>query len=167
MGEENIKISIKEFDHVQQFRSYKNAALEKNLQQIQENLNKFELIKNEITTNISNIQENLKNTPVIKPEYEDKPTQRYDIYADVYVSNALCDFLDLPRKKLYLKNDIIIDVYNYIKNEKLVHFGGYFLVDLKLQKIFTQNGDYYAKRDKFLKITNIYNMLSKHFTKKN
>jgi len=58
-------------------------------------------------------------------------------------------------------------VFNYIKNNKLIHFGGYFLVDLELQKIFTQNGDYYAKRDKFLKINNIYNMLSKHFTKKN
>ena len=58
-------------------------------------------------------------------------------------------------------------VFNYIKNHKLIHFGGYFLVDLELKKIFTQNGDYYAKRDKFLKINNIYNMLSKHFTKKN
>ena len=41
---------------------------------------------------------------------------------------------------------------NYIKKEKLIYFAGYFVINIDLQKIFPQNGDYYGKRDKFFKL---------------
>tara|TARA_B110001452_G_C15238353_1_gene428767 strand:- start:1836 stop:2378 length:543 start_codon:yes stop_codon:yes gene_type:complete len=175
MERQNVKISINELSSIDKFKKYKNEALEKNIIKFEKNLEEFKNINNHINNDLLKIQHVLHNinnvdasldASVNTPVKDDPPTKRYDIYADVYVSDILCEFLNIPSGALYIKNDIIIAVYEYIKTARLIHFGGFFLVDLKLQNIFPQNGDYYAKRDKFLKITNIYSMLARHFTKK-
>jgi len=76
----------------------------------------------------------------------------------------LSDFLNLSKGELHIKSEIVFKVFKYIKQNKLSYFGGYFVVDMKLRKIFPQNGDYYAKNDKFFKLSNIYKLLSIHFT---
>ena len=175
MERQNIKISIDEISSSDKFKKYKSLALEKNLINLEKNLKEFNNVNKNINKDLTNIQNNLLNLThdnsykIVETVAIDEPhpTKRYDIYADVCVSNVLCDFLNIPSGVPHIKNNIVISVYDYIKKQKLIHFGGYFLVDLKLQKIFPQNGDYCAKRDKFLKITNIYSMLSRHFTKKN
>jgi len=171
MERQNVKISVNELSSIDKFKKYKNEALEKNIIKFEKNLEEFKNINSHINNDLLKIRNTLydiKHThiSVDSPVICDHPTKRYDIYADVYVSNTLCEFLNIPNNTPHIKNDIIIAVYKYIKTARLIHFGGFFLVDLKLQNIFPQNGDYYAKRDKFLKITNIYSMLARHFTKK-
>ena len=170
MNTHNIKISINE-----------NINIEEQKLDIQEKINNFEknieeltTLKEKITYDLTEIKNEFKrisnisnyklvnNNNSIKNEH----VIRHDIYADVYVSDQLSELLKLRKKQLYRKSDIILNMVNYIKKEKLIYFAGYFVVNIDLQKIFPQNGDYYGKRDKFFKLTNIYKLLDPHFTSK-
>lgn len=170
MNTHNIKISINE-----------NQNIEEQKLDIQEKINKFEKNMEELTTlkekitydltEIKNEFERISNIPNYKlvnnnNSIKNEHVIRHDIYADVYVSGQLSDLLKLQKKQLYRKSDIILNMINYIKKEKLIYFAGYFVVNIDLQKIFPQNGDYYGKRDKFFKLTNIYKLLDPHFTSK-
>ena len=167
---ENIKISINE-----------NQNIENQKVDIQEKINNFEKNIEELTTlkekftydltEIKNEFERISNIPNYKlvnnnNSIKNEHVIRHDIYADVYVSDQLSELLKLQKKQLYRKSDIILNMINYIKKEKLIYFAGYFVVNIDLQKIFPQNGDYYGKRDKFFKLTNIYKLLDPHFTSK-
>ena len=170
MNTHNIKISINE-----------NQNIEKQKVDIQEKINNFEknieeltTLKEKITYNLTEIKnefERISNIPNYKlvnnnNSIKNEHVIRHDIYADVYVSDQLSELLKLQKKQLYRKSDIILNMVNYIKKEKLIYFAGYFVVNIDLQKIFPQNGDYYGKRDKFFKLTNIYKLLDPHFTSK-
>ena len=170
MNTHNIKISINE-----------NQNIENQKVDIQEKINNFEKNIEELTTlkekftydltEIKNEFERISNIPNYKlvnnnNSIKNEHVIRHDIYADVYVSGQLSDLLKLQKKQLYRKSDIILNMINYIKKEKLIYFAGYFVVNIDLQKIFPQNGDYYGKRDKFFKLTNIYKLLDPHFTSK-
>ena len=178
MEGENIKISINEVP-TNTIRAIKKNSLEKKINNFQINMVKLNKIKKNIDFDLNelkkefdnlNIQGNIKdhtNQPSVSQVVESHvPTTRYDIYADVYISNDLSDFLNLPKGELHRKSEIVFKVFKYIKQNKLSYFGGYFVVDMKLRKIFPQNGDYYAKNDKFFKLSNIYKLLSIHLTRR-
>jgi hypothetical protein len=165
MEGENVKISINEVV---------TNSLEKKINNFQINMGKLNEIKKKIDYDLNelkkefnnlNTQDHTKPLSVSQITESHIPTTRYDIYADVYISNDLCNFLNLPKAGLHRKSEIVFKVFKYIKQNKLSYFGGYFVVDMELRKIFPQNGDYYAKNDKFFKLSNIYKLLSIHLTR--
>ena len=167
MEGENIKFHINEF--LENNKQSQNS-LENKINNFQANIEKLNKIKTNMGYDLNELKkefEKLKQIDNTKSFGDVKPTKRYDIYATVYVSNDLCDFLNLTKGCLYKKSDIVFKVFKYIKQEKLSYFGGHFIVDLKLRKIFPQNGDYYTKNDKFFKFSNIYKLLSSHITYRN
>ena len=168
MEGENIKFYINELSEK---NNLSQNSLEDKIISFKANIEKLNKIKTNMDDDLNELKkefEKLKQINNVKSfERGIKPTKRYDVYANVYISNDLCDFLNLTRGCLYKKSDIVFEVFKYIKQEKLSYFGGYFVVDLKLRKIFPQNGDYYAKKDKFFKFSNIYKLLSNHITYRN
>ena len=174
MEGENVKISINEIPE-NTIRAIKKNSLEKKINNFQINMGKLNEIKKNLDYDLNELKkefDNLNTRDHIKPPGVSQitenhvPTTRYDIYADVYISNDLCDFLNLPKGGLHRKSEIVFKVFKYIKQNKLSYFGGYFVVDMELRKIFPQNGDYYAKNDKFFKLSNIYKLLSIHLTRR-
>lgn len=172
MEGENVKISINEVS-TNLSRDIKKKSLEKKINNFQINMGKLNEIKKNLDYDLNELKkefDNLNTRDHIKPQSVSQitenhvPTTRYDIYADVYISNDLCDFLNLPKGGLHRKSEIVFKVFKYIKQKNLSYFGGYFVVDMELRKIFPQNGDYYAKNDKFFKLSNIYKLLSIHLT---
>ena len=165
MNTHNIKISINENQKVD---------IQEKINNFEKNIEELTTLKEKITydlTEIKNEFERISNIPNYKlvnnnNSIKNEHVIRHDIYADVYVSGQLSELLNLQKKQLYRKSDIILNMINYIKKEKLIYFAGYFVVNIDLQKIFPQNGDYYGKRDKFFKLTNIYKLLDPHFTSK-
>ena len=167
MEGENIKFHINEFS---ENNKLSQNSLENKINSFQVNIEKLNKIKTNMDYDLNELKkefEKIKQFDNIKSFGDMKPTKIYDVYANVYISNDLCDFLNLTRGCLYKKSDIVFEVFKYIKQEKLSYFGGHFIVDLKLRKIFPQNGDYYTKKDKFFKFSKIYKLLSSHITYRN
>jgi len=170
MNTHNIKISINENQNIEN----QKVDIQEKINNFEKNIEELTTLKEKITydlTEIKNEFERISNIPNYKlvnnnNSIKNEHVIRYDIYADVYVSGQLSELLNLQKKQLYRKSDIILNMINYIKKEKLIYFAGYFVVNIDLQKIFPQNGDYYGKRDKFFKLTNIYKLLDPHFTSK-
>ena len=170
MNTHNIKISINENQNIEN----QKVDIQEKINNFEKNMEELTTLKEKITydlTEIKNEFERISNIPNYKlvnnnNSIKNEHVIRHDIYADVYVSGQLSDLLKLQKKQLYRKSDIILNMINYIKKEKLIYFAGYFVVNIDLQKIFPQNGDYYGKRDKFFKLTNIYKLLDPHFTSK-
>ena len=170
MNTHNIKISINENQNIEN----QKVDIQEKINNFEKNIEELTTLKEKITydlTEIKNEFERISNIPNYKlvnnnNSIKNEHVIRHDIYADVYVSGQLSDLLKLQKKQLYRKSDIILNMINYIKKEKLIYFAGYFVVNIDLQKIFPQNGDYYGKRDKFFKLTNIYKLLDPHFTSK-
>jgi hypothetical protein len=170
MNTHNIKISINENQNIEN----QKVDIQEKINNFEKNIEELTTLKEKITydlTEIKNEFERISNIPNYKlvnnnNSIKNEHVIRHDIYADVYVSGQLSELLNLQKKQLYRKSDIILNMINYIKKEKLIYFAGYFVVNIDLQKIFPQNGDYYGKRDKFFKLTNIYKLLEPHFTSK-
>jgi len=170
MNTHNIKISINENQNIEN----QKVDIQEKINNFEKNIEELTTLKEKITydlTEIKNEFERISNIPNYKlvnnnNSIKNEHVIRHDIYADVYVSGQLSELLKLQKKQLYRKSDIILNMINYIKKEKLIYFAGYFVVNIDLQKIFPQNGDYYGKRDKFFKLTNIYKLLDPHFTSK-
>ena len=170
MNTHNIKISINENQNIEN----QKVDIQEKINNFEKNMEELTTLKEKITydlTEIKNEFERISNIPNYKlvnnnNSIKNEHVIRHDIYADVYVSGQLSELLNLQKKQLYRKSDIILNMINYIKKEKLIYFAGYFVVNIDLQKIFPQNGDYYGKRDKFFKLTNIYKLLDPHFTSK-
>jgi len=170
MNTHNIKISINENQNIEN----QKVDIQEKINNFEKNMEELTTLKEKITydlTEIKNEFERISNIPNYKlvnnnNSIKNEHVIRHDIYADVYVSGQLSELLKLQKKQLYRKSDIILNMINYIKKEKLIYFAGYFVVNIDLQKIFPQNGDYYGKRDKFFKLTNIYKLLDPHFTSK-
>lgn len=170
MNTHNIKISINENQNIEN----QKVDIQEKINNFEKNIEELTTLKEKITydlTEIKNEFERISNIPNYKlvnnnNSIKNEHVIRHDIYADVYVSGQLSELLNLQKKQLYRKSDIILNMINYIKKEKLIYFAGYFVVNIDLQKIFPQNGDYYGKRDKFFKLTNIYKLLDPHFTSK-
>ena len=170
MNTHNIKISINENQNIEE----QKLDIQEKINNFEKNIEELTTLKEKITYNLTEIKnefERISNIPNYKlvnnnNSIKNEHVIRHDIYADVYVSGQLSELLNLQKKQLYRKSDIILNMINYIKKEKLIYFAGYFVVNIDLQKIFPQNGDYYGKRDKFFKLTNIYKLLALHFTSK-
>ena len=170
MNTHNIKISINENQNIEN----QKVDIQEKINNFEKNIEELTTLKEKITydlTEIKNEFERISNIPNYKlvnnnNSIKNEHVIRHDIYADVFVSDKLSELLKLQKKQLYRKSDIILNMINYIKKEKLIYFAGYFVVNIDLQKIFPQNGDYYGKRDKFFKLTNIYKLLEPHFTSK-
>ena len=170
MNTHNIKISINENQNIEN----QKVDIQEKINNFEKNIEELTTLKEKITYNLTEIKnefERISNIPNYKlvnnnNSIKNEHVIRHDIYADVYVSGQLSELLKLQKKQLYRKSDIILNMINYIKKEKLIYFAGYFVVNIDLQKIFPQNGDYYGKRDKFFKLTNIYKLLDPHFTSK-
>lgn len=170
MNTHNIKISINENQNIEE----QKLDIQEKINNFEKNIEELTTLKEKITYNLTEIKnefERISNIPNYKlvnnnNSIKNEHVIRHDIYADVYVSGQLSELLNLQKKQLYRKSDIILNMINYIKKEKLIYFAGYFVVNIDLQKIFPQNGDYYGKRDKFFKLTNIYKLLAPHFTSK-
>ena len=170
MNTHNIKISINENQNIEN----QKVDIQEKINNFEKNIEELTTLKEKITYNLTEIKnefERISNIPNYKlvnnnNSIKNEHVIRHDIYADVYVSGQLSELLNLQKKQLYRKSDIILNMINYIKKEKLIYFAGYFVVNIDLQKIFPQNGDYYGKRDKFFKLTNIYKLLDPHFTSK-
>ena len=170
MNTHNIKISINENQNIEN----QKVDIQEKINNFEKNIEELTTLKEKITYDLTEIKNeferisNINNYKLVNNNNSIKNEHviRHDIYADVFVSDKLSELLKLQKKLLYRKSDIILNMINYIKKEKLIYFAGYFVVNIDLQKIFPQNGDYYGKRDKFFKLTNIYKLLDPHFTSK-
>lgn len=170
MNTHNIKISINENQNIEN----QKVDIQEKINNFEKNIEELTTLKEKITYDLTEIKNeferisNINNYKLVNNNNSIKNEHviRHDIYADVFVSDKLSELLKLQKKLLYRKSDIILNMINYIKKEKLIYFAGYFVVNIDLQKIFPQNGDYYGKRDKFFKLTNIYKLLEPHFTSK-
>ena len=94
---------------------------------------------------------------------EYKPTIKYNMSEKVKISKDLAKFLSIDENKFYKEHELVKMVFQYIKNNNLFYYGDHFIVDLKLAKLFPENGDCYSKCDKLFKNSTLNKLIKKHY----